>query len=107
MDYVENGNTFVLRWSSRRLEEIINMTLHDQLYVVSLLKEDDMTDFSSNPIRGMIVNSVINKQRHYEIWKVTSTMSEEDIVSAFYLEPEEIKNEIRSVGELIYTTIGT
>jgi hypothetical protein len=34
-------------------------------------------------------------------------MSEEDIVSAFYLEPEEIKNEIRSVGELIYTTIGT
>lgn len=107
MDYVENGDTYVLRWSSKRLEEIINMTLHDKQYVLGLLMEDDMTEFSSNPIRGMIVDSVINKQRHYEIWQVVSTMTEDDIIRAFYDTPEEIKNEIRSVGELIYTTIGT
>ena len=107
MDYVENGDTYVLRWSSKRLEEVINMTLHDKQYVLGLLMEDDMTEFSSNPIRGMIVDSVINKQRHYEIWQVVSTMTEDDIIRAFYDTPEEIKNEIRSAGELIYTTIGT
>lgn len=92
---------YYIMWSTRGLEYVLNYTRHDKELVINLLKEEVDVNMTSNPIRDMIVNGMISG-RSFEIWQANSGLTEQEIIAAFETEGESIKQEIRSIGELIF-----
>lgn len=93
-------------WSDKGLQRVVNFDAHEKSYVIKVLMEDPTVNHTSNPVRDMVVHAVTNVARSYEIWEVVSTMTEEELLSEFENSTATVQDEIRSVGSLIYNTIG-
>jgi hypothetical protein len=91
-------------WTDKGLKSVFNFTAHDKQYIVDILADRIDPKLVGNPLRTMIVESVSSGLRGMELWCVQSALTEEEIITEFNESPEELKQEIRSMGELIYTT---
>lgn len=92
---------YLIAWSNRGLERILNLTYHSQKHMLDVLMENPESKYISNPIRDIIVNGVISG-KSFEIWQIYSSLSEKEIIDAFETEGESTKQEIRITGELIF-----
>lgn len=98
------GDVYYIMWTDNGLKSVFNFTEHDKQYIVDILADRIDPKLVGNPVRSMIVNGV--GLRGMELWCVASSLTEEELITEFNQSPEEMKREIRSMGELIYTTIG-
>lgn len=89
-------------WSASGLETIFNFTKHDKQYILDILGEENHTDRVGNPMREMIVNAVSNGRLCIELWEIASPLSEEEIIAEFENSVQELKQEIRKHGNLIF-----
>jgi hypothetical protein len=106
MDSQEIVDTYVIMWSPRGLESIINMTHHQRQYLVMLLKDDPNANLIGNPMRSMIVEAVLKKHKGpYHIWQVDSSFTQEEIVREFEKCPTSTIKEIVTTGIEIYSTV--
>lgn len=99
------SSQYIIAWSSRGLETILNLTDYSKQHMLNVLMEKPESKLTSNPVRDMIVYAVANNIKNYEIWQVESELLDVEIKSDFTSSPEIIKNEIAEVGELIFTTM--
>ena len=104
MSFVANDNKYVIAWSDKGLDAVINLSIAEKERFIMILMDDPAANFISNPIRDLIVHYTISKKIGHEIWEVISELTEEEIVEEFTKSPCEIKNEIRANGELIFIT---
>jgi hypothetical protein len=98
------GDVYYIMWTDKGLKSVFNYTAHDKQYIVDILADRIDANLVGNPIRTMIVESVSSGLRCMELWCVQSALTEEEIVAEFNQSPDELKQEIRNMGELIYTT---
>ena len=98
------GDVYYIMWTDKGLKSVFNFTAHDKQYIVDILADRIDPKLVGNPVRSMIVNGV--GWRGVELWCVASSLTEEELITEFNQSPEELKEEIRNMGELIYTTIG-
>ena len=103
MDYVTAGDRYIVAWSTSRLIKIINLTANEKELIVMILQEDPAHKTTSNPVRELIVHGVSNRVSGFELWEVVSPLSEEQLITEFIESPHTTKQEIREVGELIYS----
>lgn len=103
---IDDGTRYIVMWSDRGLEQVIDYDLSERRHLVRLLTDDPAAKLTSNPVRDMIVHAVIDGTRSYEIWEVSSEMTEEELLLEFENSPTTVQDEIRSVGILIYNTVG-
>lgn len=93
---------YYIMWSSSGLETVFNFTKHDKQYILDILGEENDAGRVGNPMRGMIVNAVSNGRQCIELWEIESPLSEEEIIAEFENSAQELKQEIRKYGNLIF-----
>lgn len=102
MNLQKIGDDYVISWTLTRLIAVINITAGEKQELIMLLRGDPDANRVGNPVRGLIVDTVINRRSGTEIWRVFSEMTEDEIHQAWLGDNEELKATIRSVGELVF-----
>ena len=100
------GDVYYIMWSDKGFGSIFNFTEHDKQYIVDILADRIDPKLVGNPVRSMIIDGVSRGLKGLELWCVASSLTEEELITEFNQSPEEMKEEIRNMGELIYTTKG-
>lgn len=93
-------------WNQHDILDLIDYTIHDQQYVLAILRDDPNAHLIGNPVREMIINSVLDKKTFREIWQFDSLLTAEEICDEWERDSSTLMDTIREAGILIYDTIG-
>jgi hypothetical protein len=93
-------------WTPDDILELIDFTAHEQNQLVMILADDPNAHLVGNPIRTMVIDSVLDKKNHREIWQFESLLTAEEICDEWEKDKQSVMDEIRDVGTLLYDTVG-
>jgi hypothetical protein len=102
----ESEHEYAIMWNQEDILDLIDLTAHEQQELVWILSGDPAANHTSNPLRDMVVQSVLDRDNSREIWRFASLLTAQEICDEWEVSSESVMNEVRSVGELIYNTIG-
>jgi len=92
---------YIIMWDMYGLESLINITDAEQQAIVQVLKDEPVT--WRNPIQYMLLRARLNSQRHYEIYRFQSDLTETEIKRLFNVDAQTIADAIRRVGIQLYS----
>jgi hypothetical protein len=93
-------------WNEEDILDLIDLTYHEQNHLVMLLADDPNANLTGNPIRTMVIQSVLDSKHNREIWRFASKLTAEEICDEWEADRQSVIAEVREVGELIYDTYG-
>ena len=101
----DSEHTYYIMWNQDDILDLIDYTLHDQRCVLMILKDDPNAHLMGNPVRAMVINSVLDDKNSREIWQFDSKLTAEEICDEWELDKNSVMSEVREVGTLIYNTV--
>ena len=102
----DSEHTYYIMWNQDDILDLVDFTLHEQEHILLILKDDPSAHLTGNPVRTMIIDSVLDSKNDREIWQVESLLTAEEICDEWEQDPQSMMDEIRETGVLIYSTIG-
>lgn len=100
----ESEHQYVIMWNEIDILDLIDITAHEQQELVMILSGDPAANLVGNPIRDMVIQSVLDRKHTREIWRFASLLTAQEICDEWEKDPESVMDEVREVGELIYNT---
>jgi hypothetical protein len=97
----ENFRVFVASWDCLGFESIIDITKLERAYLMSSLKNEDITPPSSI-LRNMILRARFNTHRSPQIWSFRSNMSQDSLWSIATESPQALADLIKTHGEKVF-----
>jgi hypothetical protein len=102
----DSEHTYIIMWTPEDILDLIDFTLHEQNHLVLLLSDDPNANLVGNPVRAMVIDSVLDTKKYREIWQFESLLTAEEICDEWEKNRQSVMDEIRDVGTLIYDTVG-